>query len=251
MKRLVSFIIPTYNSEKTIKKCLESVFKQDCRKEIIVVDDGSTDSTEEVVKQFKIKFIKQKHKGAAAARNSGLRIAKGNYIAFIDSDVILPKNWIKKALKKLNGEGIAGVGGPGVSVEKSLISHALDSLLYGIDASVSSKYVDSLATMNVLYDKKAIDRLAFNESFKSAAGEDPEFNFRVRKRGYKLLYDRSLWVYHYHPTNLTNLLKKWFNYGKNYPIPYLRHPEFRNLGFYARVFYMPILILLIFLSFLN
>lgn len=86
----ISVVIPTYNREKTIEKCLESVTHQTYKPhEIILVDDGSKDDTIKIAESIKcsnLKIIKQNRKGAQRARNTGIMNASGNYIAFIDSD---------------------------------------------------------------------------------------------------------------------------------------------------------------------
>jgi glycosyltransferase involved in cell wall biosynthesis len=89
----VSVVIPMYNSQITIERCIKSVLNQtcDCVKEIIVIDDGSTDNGCEIVKKLSINesriiLIKQENEGAASARNAGLKLATGEYIAFLDSD---------------------------------------------------------------------------------------------------------------------------------------------------------------------
>lgn len=90
MKPLISIVIPTYNVEKYIAECLESILNQTFQNyEIIIVDDGSTDNTLEVIKKYasdKIKVFPQNHKGAGEARNTGIRNAIGDYITFVDSD---------------------------------------------------------------------------------------------------------------------------------------------------------------------
>ena len=91
-KELISVIIPCYNVEKYIDRCMESVLNQTYRNlEIILVDDGSTDGTGEIIKKYaehdhRIKILHQKNKGAGAARNAGMEIASGSYIGFVDSD---------------------------------------------------------------------------------------------------------------------------------------------------------------------
>lgn len=86
----ISVIIPSYNREKTIIRCINSILNQTKKVfEIIVVDDGSTDRTIERINSIKyesLKILKQNHKGAQAARNLGILNAKGDYIAFLDSD---------------------------------------------------------------------------------------------------------------------------------------------------------------------
>jgi len=209
----------------------------------------STDNTVEIIKKFEdVNLVFEKKKGIAPARNTGLKNAKGGFIAFVDSDVILPDKWIENALELIKASDIAGVGGPGLSAEKNIVSESLDYLLMS-RASDEEVFVDSIATMDILYKRKAISGLFFDESLKT--GEDPDFNFKLRERGYKLLFSPKLWVWHNHPTTLKGLLKKWYNYGKNYPRPFLKHRQMIGKGFYARMAYMPLLFSLFILAFFS
>ena len=96
----ISVIVPTFNREKTIKRCLDSVVNQTMPPfEIIVVDDGSVDGTIKILDEYPCRYlriIRQNHKGAQAARNLGIINAKGSYIAFLDSD----DEWLPYMLEK-------------------------------------------------------------------------------------------------------------------------------------------------------
>jgi glycosyltransferase involved in cell wall biosynthesis len=237
----ICYIIPSLNSEKTIEKCLLSVKKQNqIKSEIILVDGESSDSTLELAKKIGgVKILIEKKRGPAAARNLGLKNTRARYIVFIDSDCILPKDWTKKCMKRIKNKKIAGVGGPGIATEKTLISESLNLLLYG--GKFDKKcFVTSLATMNAFYDRKKIGKMLFNE--KLIMAEDPEFSFRVIKLGHNLLFDNKLFVYHNHPTNIKHIVKRWYNYGKYYPLPYLIHKEMINKAFIFRMLYSPLLI---------
>ncbi len=239
---LVSFIIPAYNAEKTIAKCIESILRQKVKKEVIVVDNNSTDSTAKIIRKYKVKYILEKKQGEPCARNAGLNNAKGNYIAFVDSDVVLPADWAKNALDVIASEKhVAGVGGLGLSAEKGIVSEVIGSRIYGVDKSVDRKYVDSIATMNLFLRKESIGKERYDESM--VLGVDTEFNMRLRKNGWKLLFNRSLSVKHYHPASMRGVMKKWYTYGKNYPYMCTKHREFRGKGFFAKALYMPLLIL--------
>ncbi len=100
---LVSIIIPTYNCEKYIEEAVKSCINQTYKNiEILVIDDGSTDNTKEVLKEYidsnKIKYIYQKNSERSTARNNGLDNAKGEYIQFLDSDDILKVDKIEKSI---------------------------------------------------------------------------------------------------------------------------------------------------------
>lgn len=101
----ISVIIPIYNEENVILSCLESLAKQTVDNyEVIVVDDGSTDKTVEIVKQlrvtsYELKLIHGKHKGAGFARNLGAKQAEGNILVFVDADMTFDKNFLKMLVK--------------------------------------------------------------------------------------------------------------------------------------------------------
>ncbi|NPA40411.1 MAG: glycosyltransferase [Thermodesulfobacteria bacterium] len=97
---LVSVIIPTYNRAYILKNAIESVLSQDIDLELIVVDDASTDETPELVKKYPLVYIKHSfRRGPASARNTGLRHARGEYIAFLDSDDVFLPGKLKKQLE--------------------------------------------------------------------------------------------------------------------------------------------------------
>jgi len=102
----VSVIIPTYNRAQMLVECLESVISQTFTDyEVIVIDDGSTDDTGELVKPYldRIEYIKHENKGNAAARNSGLDIARGELIAFLDSDDLWLPGKLEREVDYLDG----------------------------------------------------------------------------------------------------------------------------------------------------
>lgn len=101
----VSIIIPNYNGALLISRCLDSVFNQksDCILEVIVIDDGSTDNSVEIVKKYNnIIVIQQSNQGPAAARNKGIEIATGKYLTFLDADDYWKPTFLKETVSFLN-----------------------------------------------------------------------------------------------------------------------------------------------------
>ncbi|MEJ5166724.1 MAG: glycosyltransferase, partial [Thermoanaerobaculia bacterium] len=100
MTEIISVIIPTYNRKEFLKETLDSVLKQkEVEKEIIVVDDGSTDGTYEEIKNYPIRYFFQENKGPASARNLGILASKGKFIAFLDSDDLWLEDKLSLQLK--------------------------------------------------------------------------------------------------------------------------------------------------------
>ena len=109
---LVSAIVPVYNGAHCLPRCLESLRKQTHpRVEIIVVDDGSTDGTPNLVQAPVRLLATGGRKGAGAARNVGAKAATGEVLFFTDSDVVAPPDWIEKALKARAEKGVPCGGG--------------------------------------------------------------------------------------------------------------------------------------------
>lgn len=117
---MITVVVPVYNVENYIKKCVESILNQTYRKlEIILVDDGSTDKSGEICDEFsvidsRIKVIHKKNGGLSDARNAGLKIATGNYVTFVDSDDYIAVDMYRTMIEAMNRNkaeiGVCGIG---------------------------------------------------------------------------------------------------------------------------------------------
>lgn len=111
-EELVSIIVPVYNVEKYLEKCLESIINQTYKNlEIICIDDGSPDNSIDILNKFsekdpRIKIIRQKNRGLSGARNTGINISKGKYITFVDSDDWIENNMVELLVKKMEIEDL-------------------------------------------------------------------------------------------------------------------------------------------------
>ncbi|OGD69864.1 hypothetical protein A3D09_02335 [Candidatus Collierbacteria bacterium RIFCSPHIGHO2_02_FULL_49_10] len=110
MKKTISVIIPVYNEENSITACLTTLFNQTQKAaEIIIVNDGSTDSTVFLVKEFPVKVLSQAHKGPGAARNLGAKQAIGEILVFVDADMTFDENFLKELVAPILSGKTKGV----------------------------------------------------------------------------------------------------------------------------------------------
>ncbi len=190
---MISVIVPVYNGEKTIDKCLASLLKQTKKPdEIIVVDDGSKDQTKAVVEKFSgITFLEQEHKGPAAARNTGARKARGDILLFIDSDCIASESWVAEMAKPFENKNISGIQGRYKTEQKDTVARFVQLEIEDrYDRMKKRSYLDFIGSYAAGYRKDIfLEFGGFNETFTMASGEDPELSFKLAKAGHKMVFN--------------------------------------------------------------
>jgi glycosyltransferase involved in cell wall biosynthesis len=215
-----SVIIPTYNEGKNIGKTLVALFNQktSCIYEIIVVD-SSHDNTPEIIKQRfpEVKLIHlEQQTPQAEARNIGIKDSKGRYILFLDGDCEVDHDWIERMVSLL-ASGNDAVGGPVRNGNpESWISWA------GYLAEFSEffpknkqMFVGHLPTCNISYKREILDKYASGgfEKFLYAQ-EDLLFNWKLQKKGIKILFHPEIAVSHHHRTTIKAYLRHQYYIGR-------------------------------------
>lgn len=208
-----SVIIPTYNEEKFIERCLTSINLQSLDRgqyEIIVVDGYSKDGTRRIARKFADKVILQTSEGVGGARNDGARMARGEILVFTDADVIVPYNWLEKIISHFNREGVVAVCGP----DEPLEAHGkLKAAYRAINAFSRMLYRIGLA------GTRGTNTAVKREAFFKAGGysdyplcDDVELGLRLRKLG-KIVYDEQLKVRmsarRFNKYGILSVLKTW------------------------------------------
>jgi len=188
---------------------IKQVLSQSEKGELLVIDDGSTDGTIELLSQFEKKytsvfrFIKNNHQGIAKTRNLLLKESLGKYIIFIDSDIFIAENFVSSHLKiLLSNKNIISQG--------SLIEIREVSEAYKKKFNVFTDYSRAFfATGNVSIERqKIIDAGGFDENFTGYGWEDLELGIRLKKLGLKAIKSKDTFAYHYNPYESINNLDK-------------------------------------------
>lgn len=254
-KKKISFLVPVYNGEKTIEKVLNSMFYQKGHNfisEVIVIDDGSTDNTTEIVSKFrKVRLIKKQHSGIANTRNYGLKYADGDFIAFVDSDIILDQFWLREIFKNTDFSKFIGATG------ESTVLHRNKNLFCALDEEIFrklfSKKIEELDFRNFkilpfqyIFKKSIFKKIGkFDPIFKTN-GEDFDWFLRCFLKGNKILYvPTAKNVHACNQPTFKQWIKKQFRISKAF-IAYLKNPvpaKYR-LILLGKIAFLPVVVII-------
>lgn len=208
----VSVVIPVYNAEKYLKDCINSLINQDLYEcEFIFVDDGSTDNSNKIIKQYldidnRIKLIYQENQGVSVARNNGLSKSIGRFVSFVDADDYISKNMLSTLYNKAINENLELIM---FNYESSANGHKVCSnLCLPINCKLDKKYIqnkillkfiegDELNSVcNKFYDNFIItkEKISFPKGL--AIGEDTIFNIRYISKINNLMYINYIGYYY-------------------------------------------------------
>lgn len=202
----VSVIVCTLNRKEFLRRCLNELLNvnyPESQYKIIVVDGGSVDGTENMVKnEFpSVKYVVEKRSGVSYARNKGLEIARGEVIAFTDDDCIVTKDWLYNLVISFDSPEIGAVGGPVRFTRKIPRKLLVKAALGGYDLGERRQFVGYLVTSNIAVKRKVFRKIRFDENLGRKGdmlfdNEDIDFCERILRMGYKLVYNPKAIVYH-------------------------------------------------------
>ncbi len=211
MSLSVTLAIPCYNAGEYLQQALDSVYDQTVMpEEILAIDDGSTDSTAEVIRNNPAvgAIVHEKNLGIGSARNSAFANARGDIIVFLDADGVADPRFIEQLLVCYRDSNVAGVGGKGVEqVQKNWCDRWRKEVLFQHWGECSLADVPFLFGLCSSYRRSVLQESGgFNRFFK-VSGEDMDVGFRLHAAGYTLAYSRDAVVYHQRSDDAKSLRK--------------------------------------------
>ena len=244
-----SIIIPVYNRPEELGELLQSIYVQDKQRktEIIVVEDGSEKRSSSVVAKFddilNIKYCFKKNSGPGDSRNYGMQRASGDYFILLDSDCILPENYLSTVNSALEKEYVDAYGGPDAAHSsftnwQKAINYSMTSFLTtgGLRSEESSTKKFQLRSFNMGVSKKAF--VLTGGFSKQRIGEDIDLNFKLLEKGCKTRLIKEAFVYHKRRTSMQDFFKQTKNFGAARPILNKMHPGSAKLSYWLPSFFV-------------
>ena len=249
----LSVIVPVYNRPNEIDELLKSLTKQDFEEhyEIVIVEDGSDHTSEEVIKKYKqlnIKYLYKSNSGPGDSRNYGMRKASGNYYIILDSDVILPTFYLRTVYEFLQKSYVACFGGADAAHEsftvlQKAINYAMTSFFTtgGIRGGKNKVQKFEPRSFNMGISKEAFEKT--NGFARIHPGEDPDLSRRIEKAGFTTVFLPNAHVFHKRRISWAKFYIQVKKFGTVRPILTSWHPKMRKI-----VFWLPTLFVLFTLS---
>lgn len=224
----VSVVVCTYNGGRTLDQCLQSLGELDYPDyEVIVVDDGSTDNTSEILQGFPgVQAIRQANQGLSVARNVGLQAATGEIVAYTDDDCFADPDWLTHLVYQLERTDAAGVGGPNLTPEDGwLASCVAASPGQPTHVLISDQVAEHIPGCNMAFRKEALLTVnGFDPIFRKA-GDDVDLCWRLQQSGRWITFAPGAFVWHHRRQSPRSYLKQQAGYGEAEGLLYFKHPD--------------------------
>lgn len=236
MQKTISIIVAIFNRKDELFELLNSLIAQtDKNFEVIIVDDGSLVDLLPTVETFKemleIQYFKKENSGPGLSRNYGAKRAKNDWLVFVDSDVIVEKDYIENIKKNLEKTECAAFGGAdkahkGFNILQKAISYSMTSVFTtgGIRGSKKAVTKFQPRSFNMGVSKEIFLKIGgFSEM---RIGEDPDLSMTIWENGHQTAFFDDIGVYHKRRTDLGKFSKQVYQFGCARPILNQRHPDY-------------------------
>jgi glycosyltransferase involved in cell wall biosynthesis len=233
----ISVIVCTYNGSATIRDCLEGLVKLSYPSfEIIVINDGSTDNTAEIIREYPVRLINTKNKGLSSARNRGMNTAQGSILAYIDDDAYPEMHWLHYLAYTYLHSNHGAVGGPNIiPSQDGLIAQCVADAPGGpVHVLLDEEIAEHIPGCNFSVRKEVLKQIGGFDPRYRAAGDDVDACWRIQEAGYTVGYHPAALVWHHRRDSFKAYWKQQQGYGKAEALLESKWPErYNGLGHLA------------------
>ncbi|MGH2992330.1 MAG: glycosyltransferase [Solirubrobacterales bacterium] len=223
----VSVVVPARNAERTVGECLESLMRVDYhpeRREILVVENGSTDRTGEIIRRYPVRCLFEPRRGVSAARNRGVEAARGEIVAFTDADCVVTRRWLRELVRGFEAPDVWAVAGEIVAYPPRTPA---ERYLARRKARWQESAVGSgrpfAVTSNVAFRRQTFERLGMFDT-RLIKAQDKDFGWRFYADGdLRLAYSPEALVLHRHRPTAWKLFTQHVGWGYGAALLHRKH----------------------------
>lgn len=214
----VTVVVPVRNGAATIEACIGSLLLLDWpdgRLELLIVDNASTDQTRQVLGRFegRVRVVREPKPGPAAARNAGVRSARGEWIAFTDADCVVEPGWLRHLLPPLANPGVGIAGGRVVARPPRNRIQQFGEKIHDQRRAIEEFNPPYVATANWASRRSVLEEVGLFDD-RLLRGSDADLALRIGARGYRLVYRHDAVVSHPHESTLQGLFNEGSDHGR-------------------------------------
>lgn len=230
----LSLVVPVFNRPQEVEELLESLTRQTRRDfEVVLVEDGSTLPCDAQVQRYEkvldIQYTVKSNTGPGLSRNVGARLAKGNYLIFLDSDCVIPPGYVDAVYRRLTRNFVDAFGGPDSADERftplqKAINYAMTSFFTTGGIRGGGEKLDTFfpRSFNMGYSRTVLEQTGGFSAMRF--GEDIDMSLRIIKQGFRTALVPEAYVYHKRRSNLKSFFKQVFNSGIARIVLHKKHP---------------------------
>ncbi|TKB79772.1 MAG: glycosyltransferase, partial [Nitrospira sp.] len=224
----VSVVVCSYNGSRIIRDCLEGLRRLAYPNyEVIVVDDGSTDSTASIAREYECRLIRTENRGLSSARNTGMKEATGEIIAYLDDDAWPDSHWLHYLVNMFETTAHVGVGGPNLPPPgDGLIADCVANAPGGpVHVLLSDEVAEHIPGCNMAFRKSCLEAIGgFDVQFRTA-GDDVDVCWRLQDKGWTLGFHPAAMVWHHRRNSVRAYWRQQKGYGKAEALLERKWPE--------------------------
>jgi GT2 family glycosyltransferase len=228
----ISVVVCSYNGERTIRDCFEGLLKLEYPNfEVIVVDDGSSDATAAITREYGFRLISTENRGLSNARNTGLEAATGEIVAYLDDDAYPDPHWLTYLAATFLSTTHAGVGGPNIEPPgdgpiADCVANAPGNPAHVL---ISDQEAEHIPGCNMAFRKACLEAIGgFDAQFRTA-GDDVDVCWRLRQRGWTLGFSPAAMVWHHRRNSVRAYWRQQRGYGRAEGLLERKWPEKYNV----------------------
>jgi glycosyltransferase involved in cell wall biosynthesis len=227
----ISVVVCTFNGRRSLWECLDGLLRLDYPNyEVVVVNDGSTDGTEQIAEKYGMRLITTENRGLSSARNTGLQAATGEIVAYIDDDAYPDPHWLRYVANTFMNSNHVGVGGPNIAPPgdgpiAECVAHSPGNPVHILLSDTEAEHIPGC---NMAFRKSALEAIGgFDTQFR-IAGDDVDACWQLQQRGGTLGFNAGAVVWHHRRNSVKAYWRQQHNYGKAEAMLEKKWPEKYN-----------------------